>query len=161
MKNYWFVLLAVLIGFASCEKSKVDQRDAFVGTYEYVTEGEMTFGTFVPGIDPTLPLDTEGTYKISKLGDKDTVLISEAIDGKLDPFKAVVKGNKLEFVQDEFGAKSPNFEVVLTIDNKIAVLENDTLSWEADNVLCVGKFLGITIEGEGYVTMKSTKKALK
>ena len=121
----------------------------------------MTFGTFVPGIDPTLPLDTEGTYKISKLGDKDTVLISEAIDGKLDPFKAVVKGNKLEFVQDEFGAKSPNFEVVLTVDNKIAVLENDTLSWEADNVLCVGKFLGITIEGEGYVTMKSTKKALK
>ena len=158
MKNYWFVLLAVLIGFASCEKSKVDQRDAFVGTYDYVTEGEMTFSAFVPGIDPTLPLDTEGTYKITKLGDKDTVLISDAIGGKLDPFKAVVKGNKLEFVQDEFGAKSQNFEVVLTIDNKIAVLENDTLSWDADNVLCVGTFLGVTIEGEGYVSMRSTKK---
>lgn len=161
MKKYLFLLLASAIVFTGCDKNSVDGRDAFVGTYEYVTEGEMTFSIFLPDVEPTLPLETEGTFKIEKLGAKDSVLVTGAMDGKLAPFKGIVKGSKLEFVQTDFNAQGKTFEVVMNIDNKVATLANDTLTWSANNVTCHGKFYGVEIKGDGHITMKASKVRLK
>ena len=162
MKNYWFVLLALLLVLAGCEKnSTVDNRDAFVGTYEYVTGGEMTLSGPMPGLNPKLPLNTEGTFTISKVSDKDSVLISGAMNGKLTPFKAIVKGSQLEFVGDEFSAKGENFEVSLSISNHNAPVVNDTLTWEDNNVSCLGTLYRFDIAGEGNVKLKACKKSVK
>ena len=162
MKNYWFALLALLLVLAGCEKnSTVDNRDAFVGTYEYVTEGEMTLSGPMPELNPKLPLNTEGTFTISKVSDKDSVLISGAINGKLTPFKAIVKGSQLEFVGDEFSAKGENFEVMLSISNHNAPVVNDTLTWVDNNVSCLGTLYGFDLAGEGNVKLKACKKSVK
>lgn len=162
MKKYCLALLAIILVLAGCEKkSSVDNRDAFVGTYEYKTEGEMTFTDILPGKDPTLPLNTEGTFKISKLSDKDSVLISGAIDGKLNPFKAIVKGSQLEFVGTEFGAKGQNFDVTLSISNPVAPMVKDTLTWEDNNVSCSGTLYMVGLEGEGSVKLKACKKSVQ
>ena len=163
MKNYWFALLAIVLVLAGCEKkSAVDNRDAFVGTYGYQTEGSMTLSGSLPGgVEPTLPLNTEGTFMIEKLGDKDSVLISGAINGKLSPFKAIVKGSQLEFVGKEFGAKGTNFEVTLSISNQVAPMVKETLTWEDNNVSCSGKLYGFEITGEGKVKLTASKKSVK
>lgn len=163
MKNYWYALLAaIVLVLVGCDKkSAVDDRDAFVGTYEYKTEGEMTLAGPMPGLDPTLPLNTEGTFKIEKLSDKDSVLISGAINDKLDPFKAIVKGSQLEFVGTEFGAAGKTFEVTLSISNQMASMANDTLTWADNNVSCAGTFYGFDITGEGNVKLKANKKTVQ
>lgn len=161
MKKYCFALLAIMLVLAGCDKSSVDNRDAFVGTYNYETEGEMTLSGAVPGLDPTLPLNTDGSFDIEKLGDKDSVLISGAMNGKLAPFKAIVKGSQLEFVGDEFGAKGTNFEVSLTITNRVAPMAKDTLVWADNDVSCYGKLFGFEITGEGSIMLVACKKSLK
>ena len=162
MKKYCLSLLAIVMVLAGCnKKSAVDNRDAFVGTYEYTTEGEMTLAGPMPGLDPTLPLNTDGTFTIEKLSDKDTVLISGAMNGKLDPFKAIVKGSQLEFVGTEFGAQGKTFEVTLYISNQLAPMANDTLRWEDDRVSCLGTFYGFDITGEGSVKLKASKKSVQ
>ncbi len=169
MKKYLFVLLASAMVFTSCEKkSSVDNRDAFVGAYEYVTEGEMTRSTEESvEWNPTLPLESEGTITITKVGEKDSVLVTGAFNGKIDPFKAVVEGSNLRVVKNQFVAKGSTFEVTLTVDNTIVPLVNDTLTWTSNNVQCEGTMMiplieqEITITGQGHVTMKAHKIRLK
>ena len=162
MKNYWFALLAIVLVLAGCEnKSEVDNRDPFVGTYEYETEGEMTLSGSMPELEPTLPLEMDGTFKIEKLSNKDSVLISGAMNGKMAPFKAIVKGSQLEFVGDEFGAKGTNFEVSLAISNRVAPMEKDTLTWTDNDVSCYGKLYGFEITGEGNIKVTACKKSVK
>ena len=86
------------------------------------------------------------------------MLISGAINGKLTPFKAIVKGSQLEFVGDEFSAKGENFEVILSISNHNAPVVNDTLTWVDNNVGCLGTLYGFDLEGEGNVNLKACKK---
>ena len=162
MRNYAFALLAIMFVFAGCNKksSDVDLRDAFVGTYSYVTDGEMTFSTFIPGANPKLPLKSEGTIKIEKLSKQDSVLISGAFGNRIDPFKAVVKGNQLEFVEDSYVAKGQTFEVLMTISNNTATLSKDTLTWVDDHVVCDGDMMSVEISGEGNVTMTAIKKSV-
>ncbi len=168
MKKYLFLLLASAIVFTGCDKNSVDGRDAFVGTYEYVTEGEMTRSTQESvEWNPTLPLESEGTITITKVGAKDSVLITGAFNGKIDPFKAVVEGSKLRVVKNQFVAKGSTFEVTLTVDNTIVPLVNDTLTWTSNNVQCEGKLMipiieqEISITGQGHITMKASKVRLK
>ena len=158
MKKYCFALLAVMLVLAGCDKSSVDNRDAFVGTYNYETQGEMTLSGAVPGLDPTLPLDTEGTFKIEKLSNKDSVLISGAMGGKMSPFKAIVKGSQLEFVGNEFASKGTNFEVSMSISNPVATMAKDTLVWMDEHIGCAGKLYGFEITGEGSVMLVACKK---
>ena len=161
MRNYAFALLAIMFVFAGCHKksSDVDSRDAFVGTYSYVTDGEMEFSSFVPGLNPVLPLKSEGIIKIEKLSKQDSVLISGAFGNRVDPFKAVVKGNQLEFVEDSYVAKGQTFEALMTISNNTATLAKDTLTWVDDHVVCDGDMMSVEISGEGHVTMKAAKKS--
>ena len=161
MRNYAFALLAIMFVFAGCDKksSDVDLRDAFVGTYSYVTDGEMEFSSFIPGANPKLPLKSEGIIKIEKLSKQDSVLISGAFGNRVDPFKAVVKGNQLEFVEDSYVAKGQTFEALMTISNNTATLAKDTLTWVDDHVVCDGDMMSVEISGEGHVTMKAAKKS--
>ena len=163
MRNYAFALLAIMFVFAGCNKknSDVDARDAFVGTYTYVTDGEMTFSTFVPGVNPKLPLKSDGVIQIEKLGKQDSVIISGAFGDKVAPFKATVKGSQLEFVEDSYVAKGQTFEALMTISNNTASLAKDTLTWVDDHVVCDGEMMSVEIEGEGHVTMTATKKSVK
>lgn len=166
MKKYLFGLITILFVLAGCQnKSDVDVRDAFVGTYDYTTEGEMTRETkiTVPGFNPALPLDSEGTFTISKIGNKDSVLVEGAFNGKIPPFKAVVEGNNLRVVQNQFSAKGSTFEVTLTVDNTIIPLKDNTLTWKADEVKCEGTLTvpvvgEIQITGNGHVQMTAVKK---
>ena len=157
IKNYWLALLAMMFVFAGCENgSSVDPRDAFVGTYDYATEGELTFMT-----KATFSLDSKGTFKIEKIGEKDSVLISDAIDGKVDPFKAIVKGDQLELVSNHIEVKGKTFEVLVTYTNTTAKMQNDTLVWDEKDLICVGTIAAFEMTGNGYVTMKATKKSVE
>lgn len=164
MRNYWFAFLAIMIVFAGCKKNsdEVDARDPFVGTYAYETDGEMAFDQTIPGQGAaTLPLESTGTFNITKLGDKDSVLISGAFDGKIPPFKAIVNGNQLTLVEKEYSAKGAIFTATMTIANTTVNMVDEALSWETD-ATCVATItlLGAstTITGNGNVTMTATKK---
>ena len=144
---------------------EIDERDAFVGTYDYQTEGELTRETKVtiPGFDPALPLTSEGTFTISKLGTKDSVLIEGAFNGKIAPFKGVIEGKNLRVVQNQFTATGSTFEVSLTVDNTVIPMVDNTLTWKADEVKCEGTLTvpvvgEIQITGTGHVQMTATKK---
>jgi len=162
MKNHWLGLLVIVLVLAGCEKkSDVDNNDPVAGAYQYETEGEMNISGLLPGFDPTLPLETTGEMKIEKIGNTDTVLISGAFKGKLNPIKAVVKGNQLEIIGDEFGAKGENFELSWTPSNRVATMVNDTLRWEDNDVRCEGSLYGVDIEGNGHIRVIAYKQTLK
>lgn len=165
IKHNWYVILAIMLVFAGCKsnpkEAELDSRDAFVGTYDYVTKGEMTLVTVLPEIEPTLPLNTEGMFKIEKVGkNNDTVLISGAIDGKAEPFKAIVNKNQLEFVNKSIKIEGKNFSVTTTADNTTATMANDTLTWAAGNVSCEGTLYFVNVSGQGFVSMKAHKKSV-
>lgn len=163
MKSYWSVLLAIMFVFAGCNKNseEVDVRDPFVGTYAYAAEGEITLSIVIPGLDPKIPLNTEGIFQIEKLSKKDSVLISGAFDGYVEPIKAVVKGSQLELVENRYNVKGENFEALLTVDNTAASMVKDTLTWKADQVICTGKVFGIDVNGNGHVAITAQKKSVK
>ena len=162
MKNYWFGLLGIVLVLAGCEqKSDVDNNDPVAGAYQYETEGEMNINGLLPEFNPTLPLTTTGVMKIEKIGNTDTVIISGAFKGKLNPIKAVLNGDQLEFLGDDFGAKDENFELSWTPSNRVASLVNDTLRWEDNDVRCEGVLYGLDIEGSGYIRVKAYKQTLK
>ena len=160
MKNYLFVLLAIVFVLAGCKKkSEVEPSDAVVGSYAYVTQGKVTIK------DPShvqqdrlFPLLSQGTFDIIKQGDTDTVLISGAINGKMEPLKAVVKGSQLELVKSVYDLEEENFSVTLNIGNKTATMAKKTLSWETD-ITFEGTSSSINaIEGDGHFNLTATKK---
>ena len=157
MKNYLFVLLAIVFVLAGCKKkSEVEPRDAVTGSYAYVTWGQVTIKD--PSHVQQLPLISQGTFDITALGDTDTVLISGAIDGKMEPLKAVVKGSQLELVESVYDLKEENFSVTLNIGNKTATMAKNTLSWETD-ITFEGTSSSINaIEGDGHLNLTATKK---
>lgn len=161
MKNYLFGLLGIVLVLAGCEKKSGGDNDPVVEVYQYETEGEMNISGLMPGFDPTLPLETTGVMKIDKIGDTDTVVISGAFNGMLNPIVAVAKGDQLEFVGDEFGAKGENFELSWTPSNRVATMVNDTLRWEDNDVRCEGTLYGANIEGNGYIRVTAYKQTLK
>ena len=157
MKNYLFVLLAIVFVLAGCKKkSEVEPRDAVTGSYAYVTLGQVTIKD--PSHVQQLPLISQGTFDITALGDKDSVLISGAINGKMEPLKAVVKGSQLELVKSVYDLEEENFSVTLNIGNKTATMAKNTLSWETD-ITFEGTSSSINaIEGDGHFNLTATKK---
>ena len=160
VKNYWLAMLAFVFVLAGCEKkAEVDARDAFVGTYSYVADGEMTLKGKLPGQEDTMPLQTDGTLKITKIGEKDSVMVSGAMEGFLDSIKAVVKGSQLEILETRYEYNRDAYNLSLTISNPTAVLVKDTLTWETD-VLCYGTLSVIEMEGDGHLKLTATKKSV-
>ena len=147
MKKYWLALVAVAMIFVGCDKGP-DAREAFVGTYTYTTDGSLTIYGSEPGQESTLPLVTDGTFKIEKKGEKDSVLILGPIAMVLDSLEATVKGNQLQV------------SLTMTLDNTKAPLVNDSLKWETD-VQCKGTLFMSEITGEGNLILNAKKQSLE
>ena len=153
MKKYWLALVAVAMIFVGCDKGP-DAREAFVGTYTYTTDGSLTIYGSEPGQESTLPLVTEGTFKIEKKGEKDSVLILGPIAMVLDSLEATVKGNQLQVIDAQ------GVSLTITLDNTKAPLVNDSLKWETD-VQCKGTLFMSEITGEGNLILNAKKQSLE
>ena len=159
MKKYWLALVAVAMIFVGCDKGP-DAREAFVGTYTYTTDGSLTIYGSEPGQESTLPLVTDGTFKIEKKGEKDSVLILGPIAMVLDSLEATVKGNQLQVVKNEYSIDAQGVSLTITLDNTKAPLVNDSLKWET-GVQCKGTLFMTEITGDGNLILNAKRQALE
>ena len=75
-----FTLISIiftLINLSSCKKEEVDDRDQYVGTWNYQETGALTLYSNGQSIG-TLPIDDNGSLEITKTGSSDLM-----IDGTL------------------------------------------------------------------------------
>ncbi|MBO4250543.1 MAG: hypothetical protein J5884_04725 [Paludibacteraceae bacterium] len=144
-------LMGIIAIFVSCGEA-VDQRDAYVGVYDFEAKGNLDF--YYMGVSVmSMPLDETGTFTISKIGDKDKI----AIVGYNDTIYATVSGKQLtlEATTYSFHDSGVDMEVTFTYDK--AKLNKNQLTWETD-VYATATYNGINAKGEGEVSMVATKK---
>ena len=159
MKKYWLALVAVAMIFVGCNNGP-DAREAFVGTYTYTTDGSLTIYGSEPEQESTLPLVTDGTFKIVMKGEKDSVLILGPIAMVLDSLEATVKGNQLQVVKNEYSIDAQGASLTITLDNTKAPLVNDSLKWET-GVHCEGTLFMTEITGEGNLILNAKRQSLE
>lgn len=148
------ICIAVLAvaGLVACNGNGVDQRDAFTGNYTFVATG--TFDIYAGASKlVSLPLNQEGSFTITKEGEKDQVNII----GYNDTIHAKVNGNTLTLEANEYTTTINNIELRLNFNYGKATLVNNVLTWQSD-VTGTGKYNSITASGNGTVTVVGTKK---
>ena len=149
------IAAVVMVTLAACEggntPEKIDQRDAFVGAYDYVATGNVVLQTsFTP---VTIPLNDKGTFTISKVGDKDQIVIV----GYNDSINATVSGNQLVLETNTYNTTLSSIEVQLTFNYDKATLTGNQLTWNSD-VYGTGTYNAISASGTGTVSVVATKK---
>ena len=158
MKHYFINLclsVGMLIAFVSCDnkpEQEIDMRDKYVGTYSYSTKGsvDVLYGAIKI---LTVSLDEEGELKISKVGDKDQVIVT----GYKDTIQATVSGDKLMLEPFVIDMKNETYSAQVTFGDVQATLNDNVLTWntEVDVELKYGSY---TASGSGPLSMTATKK---
>ena len=136
---FWMAVIVTLI--CACTE-KVDQRDAYVGVYDFEATGNLDF--YYMGVSVmSMPLDEKGTFSISKIGDKNKI----AIVGYNDTIYATVSGNQLtlETTTYSFHDGGVDMEVTFTYDK--AKLDKNRLTWHTD-VYAVANYNGMNAKGD-------------
>jgi hypothetical protein len=148
-----FCLAAVvLVAFAACEhQQEVDPRDAFVGTYSYDAKGSVNFDFGITTY--SVPLNKQGTFTISKVGDGNKVVI----EGWNDPINATVSGNQLTLESNTYDTMYGEIALQLSFSYGTAILVDNRLSWNTD-VSGEGRYGSYTAIGTGTVSMNATKQ---
>jgi len=161
MKTKFTDLLVVAIAmfaFAACNNNTdpepvvpTDPRDAFVGTYDYESTGALDLDGGIVKLN--IPLNDEGTFIISKVGDKEQVMIK----GDSDSINATVSGNQLILELGTYHQTISSIDLQFTFKDKKATLEADTLTWESD-IYGIGTYHGISADGDGHVYVTAIKQ---
>jgi len=159
MKNYWFFLIAMLMVFTACENSdSVNNRDAFIGVYEYQTDGQVDI--FVDGVKMLSPtLDGDGMFEIVKEGDKNGVAIIGSSFAQIDSLHAVVKGSKLVLVTDEYAYNAQGMTLILKLSNDEMPMVDNKITWET-NITGNGAFGDKDVTCSGNLRLQANKKLL-
>lgn len=146
------ILGLVLAAFAACGGDKeVDARDIFVGVYSYEATGNADF--YYGPLHWNIPLNEQGTFTISKVGDEDKVVIN----GYHDPINATVSGNQLILESSEYDTMYGEIEFHLVLNHNKATLADNQLTWNTD-VDGIGQYNGLSTTGTGSVSMVATKQ---
>ena len=146
---FWMAGIVALL--CACGEA-VDQRDAYVGAYDFEAEGNLDF--YYMGVSAmSMPLDGTGTFTISKTGDKNKVAI--VADG--DTIYATVSGNQLTLEATTYSFSVSGVDLELTISHDKAKLNKNQLTWHTD-ISAVASYNGMNINGEGEVEMVANKK---
>ena len=142
----------MLVGFAACNgPSETDPRDVFVGAYAYEATGNIEFD--LAPLHWDIPLNEQGILTISKVGDKDKVVIK----GYNDSIEASVSGNQLILENNTYNTNYGDIELQLTFLYGKATLTDRQLTWETD-VKGIGRYSSYSAVGEGHVSMVANKQ---
>lgn len=155
MKNIFLkccLAVLVLATFVACGgPTEVDPRDAFIGAYSYEATGNADF--YYGPLHWDIPLNEQGTFTISKVGDQDKVVIK----GYYDPINATVSGNQLVLESLEYDTMYGDIEFHLVLNHNKATLADNKLTWSTE-VDGIGQYNGLSTTGTGSVSMVATKQ---
>jgi len=91
------MLFISLANLSSCKKEEVDNRDKYVGNWEYKTTGRIPI--YHGGILTTIPIDEKGTIEVTKsgnnalkIGDKVYTINDENLSGDTENITKTYKG---------------------------------------------------------------------
>jgi hypothetical protein len=144
-----FTLISIiftLINLSSCKKEEVDDRDQYVGTWNYQETGALTLYSNGQSIG-TLPIDDNGSLEITKTGSSDLM-----IDGTL----CTLSGSNIIVPAETATSSEDGFTLILTLTGSgvlsssiITLNFSYTGTWNSDN--------GMSGNLSGSTTMSLTK----
>jgi len=143
------VAAMVFVAFSACKPVEpIDNRDQFIGTYDIVITGSLTFS----GLG-TLPMDEVGVLTITKDNTSESLVnLSGAYSGK-----ATVTGNSIKIDQMIETGVIDGFNVQLTISPRSGTLNGAILTFVTD-VSATMSYGGSTYVGNGVVQNVATKR---
>ena len=163
VKEYILAIAVFVLGFAACTNENppeggapVDPRDAFVGVYDYTSNGNLDIylaGTKVY----SFPLDNNGSFDIVKEEAESKVAIVGALFGKNDSIHAVVTGNQLALENNSANYTYEALTIQMMLSYDKATLTDNQLVWEAD-MMGMGTYQSYSINGSGHIAVTATKQ---
>ncbi len=146
------IVLSTVVALAACGgKNEVDPRDQFVGGYNYESTGKAVIKLGIITYD--IPLSGKGNFTISKVGDKDKVILV----GYNDTINATVSGNQLILESNVVYTENSGVEIQLTFDYDKATLTENQLKWDS-SVKAYATYSGYATSGDGNVSVVATKQ---
>lgn len=157
MKKVLFSLLCVFSAacmFTSC--SQEDPRDEFVGNYTFSETGSVDMysaGTYIGNI----PMDSQGSFKISKVGSGNEIKIT----GDIDNMTGFVKNHEIIF--ESYSTSGVNDGVTVAIEylygnaKFVQSSKGLKLTWNTEVVVNMVSSSGATASGVGTLKMVSSK----
>ena len=163
VKEHILAIAVFVLGFAACTNENppevsapVDPRDAFVGVYDYTSNGNIEFTS--TGVKPmSIPLNKEGSFSIAKEAEDNKVAIVGAILGGKDSIHAVVTGNQLMLEQGSANYTEDNLNIQMMLSYDKATLTDNQLVWDAD-ILGVASYSGISVNCTGHLSVIAVKQ---
>lgn len=153
-KTFVLSLLMVLtILFTACnvEDPIVDSRDAFVGQYNIVVTGSVTFTSGTSS--QVMPINDVGEITITKdVNSSALVNVSGYYNAK-----ATINGNAISIDRETVTQTQEGITTQMTLTHSTGVLQGNTLLWES-NVLATSSTGSVTVLGGGKVQNVATKK---
>ena len=166
VKEHILAIAVFVLGFAACTNENppeggapVDPRDAFVGEYDYTSNGNIEFTS--TGVKPmSIPLNKEGSFTIAKEAEDNKVAIVGAILGGKDSIHAVVTGNQLMLEQGSTNYTEGDLNIQMMLSYDKATLTDNQLVWDAD-ILGVASYSGISVNCTGHLSVIAVKQETK
>ena len=163
VKEHILAIAVFVLGFAACTNENppevsapVDPRDAFVGVYDYTSNGNIEFTS--TGVKPmSIPLSKEGSFSIAKEAEDNKVAIVGAILGGKDSIHAVVTGNQLMLEQGSTNYTEGDLNIQMMLSYDKATLTDNQLVWDAD-ILGVASYSGISVNCTGHLSVIAVKQ---
>ena len=168
VKEHILAIAVFVLGFAACTNENppqvgqpTDPRDAFVGVYDYTSNGNINIEFTVIGVKPmSIPLNKEGSFTIAKEAEDNKVAIVGAILGKEDSIHAIVTGNQLMLEQGSANYTEDNLNIQMMLSYDKATLTDNQLVWDAD-ILGVASYSGISANCTGHLSVVAVKQGTK
>lgn len=146
------IVLSAMVALVACGgPGEVDPRDQFVGGYNYESTGKAEIK--VGPLTYNIPLDGKGSFSVSKVGDKDKVMLV----GYNDTINATVSGNQLILESNVVYTETSGVPVQLTFTYDRATLTDDQLTWNSA-VKAYATYSGYAVYGDGTVSVVATNQ---
>ena len=163
VKEHILAIAVFVLGFAACTNENppqvgqpTDPRDAFVGVYDYTSNGNIEFTS--TGVKPmSIPLSKEGSFSIAKEAEDNKVAIVGAILGEKDSIHAIVTGNQLMLEQGSTNYTEGDLSIQMMLSYDKATLTDNQLVWDAD-ILGVASYSGISVNCTGHLSVIAVKQ---
>ena len=168
VKEHILAIAVFVLGFAACTNENppevsapVDPRDAFVGVYDYTSNGNINIEFTAIGVKPmSIPLNKEGSFTIAKEAEDNKVAIVGAILGEKDSIHAIVTGNQLMLEQGSTNYTEDDLNIQMMLSYDKATLTDNQLVWDAD-ILGVASYSGISVNCTGHLSVIAVKQGTK
>ena len=151
-------MAAVLM--VACNTNAVDPREKVIGAYDYVSGGQLNFSFMQEKFE--IPLEGEGSFTISKYGDKDRLKIeifNDSVFAVLSKDEILIEEPvyTMEIALDSFGIPMGRLEIEMEAANDKIQVVDSTLKWETDLEATI-KLNGVGLAGRGPLSITANKK---